>query len=221
MIITANGNNLQFGGDTRRRVATIRHESKDEYPELRRGFAIGDLAAHASKHHPELLADVLTVARAWMLDGQKTFVPQKQGSFAEWSHFAASIPQWLGVGNPLATFRRGGEDDSTSRYLLGLLDWLWRNGFHADTGKGITAAELESKYEQARSEMRTMGETVDLGLLETLNGLLGDANSAVSAHKIAQKLRDLRGRTVNGQRLDAKVGHGGGMRYSVFDPIFA
>jgi len=92
------GNNLRLGGDMPRRVFWVRFDAKTSRPELRNDFQISDLKAWVSKRRPELLAALLTLARAWYSAGKPA--PQMirpLGSFESWSITIGGILEHAGI----------------------------------------------------------------------------------------------------------------------------
>ena len=64
------GNNIQLGGDMPRRCYWIRMDAKCSKPFQRTGFKHKRLKEYVLKHRGELLAALLTLARAWFVAGR-------------------------------------------------------------------------------------------------------------------------------------------------------
>jgi hypothetical protein len=99
----ASGNNIRIGGDMPRRCYRIRLDPKCSQPYLRTGptegkaFAITDLKAWTLEHRGELLAALLTLARAWHLAGQPSVSIKPLGSFERWTRTVGGILQFAGI----------------------------------------------------------------------------------------------------------------------------
>jgi hypothetical protein len=92
------GNNVALTSDCVRRCLHIRLEPLDERPEDRQGFQIPDLLGHVHRNHAELVRDVLTILRAYVVAGRPAFDLKPWGSFQEWSDLVRNAVFWvLGV----------------------------------------------------------------------------------------------------------------------------
>jgi hypothetical protein len=97
------GNNIRLGGDMVRRCYHVRLDAKCSKPFLRTGpapgrdFKIQDLKAWAIEHHGELLAALLTLARAWYVAGQKKPKLKPMGSYEAWSTTVGGILEFAGL----------------------------------------------------------------------------------------------------------------------------
>lgn len=92
------GNNLSVAGDLPRRCYWVRIDPKTARPEQRTGFRHPDLLAWAAVRRAELLAALLTMARAWFLAGRPPApnVPAF-GSFESWVSIVGGILAYAGV----------------------------------------------------------------------------------------------------------------------------
>lgn len=92
-LICATGNNLTVYGDLNRRTIFIRLDAECERPEERR-FKF-DALELAIQKRPELVAAVLTIARAYIIAGAPGRA-SPMGSFEDWSEIIRSSLLWLG-----------------------------------------------------------------------------------------------------------------------------
>jgi bifunctional DNA primase/polymerase-like protein len=93
----ATGNNIQLAGDMPRRCYRIRMDAKTSRPFTRTGFKIGDLKKWTAEHRGELLAALLTMARAWYVAGKPKPELTPLGSYESWSITVGGILEYAGV----------------------------------------------------------------------------------------------------------------------------
>ena len=192
VIWAVTGNNLVLKPDTARRVAHIRLESEDERPELREGFKYPELLSHVRQHRAELLGAALTIVRAWFTAGSpKQHIPS-WGSYEGWSAVIRQTVVWIGLPDPAQTREefRAVADRETAAFaelVEGLLD--------ADpSGYGLQAAEIVEKVEKEAETHKRLRNA----LLE----LCADKNGKLTVRGVGIKLSHLRGRIINGRRID-------------------
>lgn len=93
----ATGNNLQLAGDMPRRCYRIWLDAKQPRPERRNGFKHPHLLQYARARRGQLLAALLTLARAWWADGCPEYCIPAMGSFEDWARIVGSILAHAGV----------------------------------------------------------------------------------------------------------------------------
>jgi hypothetical protein len=93
----AAGNNIVVRGDLARRCYEIRLDAKVARPWLRTGFRHKELLAWVAEHRPELLAALLTLARAWYAAGHPPAPVPPIGGFDEWARIVGGILAHAGV----------------------------------------------------------------------------------------------------------------------------
>jgi hypothetical protein len=98
----ATGNNIQPSGDMPRRCYWVRLDAKTSRPFLRTGFQIEDLKVWVTEHRGELLAALLSLARAWYVAGRPKAAPAPLGSYEVWSVTLGGILAYAGVEGFLA-----------------------------------------------------------------------------------------------------------------------
>jgi hypothetical protein len=98
----ATGNNIQLGGDMARRCYWIRMDAKCSKPFQRTGFKHKRLKQYIQRHRGELLAALLTLARAWFVAGRPEPSLTPVGSFEDWSVIIGGILQHAGIAGFLA-----------------------------------------------------------------------------------------------------------------------
>lgn len=121
-VFLASGNNVRLAGDMPRRCYRIRLDAKCSAPFLRADFKIGDLKAWTMEHRGELLAALLTLARAWYAAGKPKPKIKPLGSFENWTITVGGILEYAGVNgfmeNAMALYE---EADDESREWEGFL----------------------------------------------------------------------------------------------------
>jgi hypothetical protein len=98
----ATGNNIQLGGDMPRRCYWVRMDAKCAKPFQRSGFRHDDLKAWTREHRGELLAALLTLARAWYSKGRPRASVRPLGSFESWATVMGGILEHAGISGFLA-----------------------------------------------------------------------------------------------------------------------
>lgn len=94
----ATGNNLLIGGDLPRRCYRIRLISQTATPEERDDFTIKDLEQHVTDNRPQIVSDILTVARAWYVAGKPaTKKVPNLGTFTDWAKTVGGMLEFAGV----------------------------------------------------------------------------------------------------------------------------
>ena len=86
----ATGNNIQIGGDLPRRVYWIRMDANTAKPWTRGGFT-HDLDTWVPAHRGELIAALLTLARAWYAAGKPEAGVPRLGNFQSWANTVGGI----------------------------------------------------------------------------------------------------------------------------------
>jgi hypothetical protein len=144
----ASGNNVRLAGDMPRRCYRVRLDAKSSTPFLRTGpapgkhFTIEDLKAWTLEHRGELLAALLTLARAWYVAGKPKPKIKPIGSFENWTTTAGGILQYAGVEgfmeNAVAMYEDADDESNEWEGFLLVLHEL----FHGDA---FTVAEIVEK----------------------------------------------------------------------------
>jgi hypothetical protein len=93
----ATGNNMRLGGDIPRRCYWIRLDSQTSRPWTRTGFKYPNLIEWIHSSRGDLLAALLTIARAWFVAGKPFADVPQIGSFEEWTRTIGGILHFAGV----------------------------------------------------------------------------------------------------------------------------
>jgi hypothetical protein len=123
----ATGNNIKLGGDLARRCYRIRLDPHVSRPWMRTGFKHEDLATWVAEHRGELIAAILTLARAWHVAGQPLdkSVPSL-GTFTEWAKTLGGILNFAGIPGFLGNLEKLYEeaDEDSAQWETFLNSWL-------------------------------------------------------------------------------------------------
>lgn len=93
----ATGNNIRLGGDMARRCYLVRLDARVAQPWRRTGFRHADLIGCVRYRRPQLVAAVLTLVRAWDVEGRPKPSLLPLGSFQEWVSVVGGILDVAGV----------------------------------------------------------------------------------------------------------------------------
>ncbi len=102
----ATGNNIRLAGDMARRCYHIRMDSQVERPWTRTAWKHPDLRAWILANRSQLIAALLTLARAYFAADKPAYSGSVLGSFEPWSHTVGGILQHAGVTGFLANSTR-------------------------------------------------------------------------------------------------------------------
>ncbi|MFN3649735.1 MAG: hypothetical protein ACK47B_09140 [Armatimonadota bacterium] len=110
----ATGNNIQLKGDLPRRSYKIRMNARSARPWMDRKFRHPDLTEWVLERRGDLLAAVLTLARAWHVAGCPGGHGPKVGGFSEWCRVVGGILHHAGIpgflGNLAELYNEGDEE---------------------------------------------------------------------------------------------------------------
>lgn len=121
----ATGNNVQLGGDIPRRCYWTRLDAKTSRPWKGRTFRHPDLIGWVRQNRGQLIAAMLTMARAWYAAGCPDAPSPKIGGFDEWCRVVGGILHFAGVDAFLGNLEQMYEanDDETTAWLVFLSAW--------------------------------------------------------------------------------------------------
>lgn len=123
MIWLASGNNMQFQGDTARRILPIDLDPKMERPEERTDFVHTPLIPWIQQERPRLTTAALIIVKAYFEAGCPAQGLTAMGSFEQWSDLIRQALVWAGEADPNEG-RKDLEAESNPEYeqLAQLLD---------------------------------------------------------------------------------------------------
>jgi hypothetical protein len=187
MVLFATGNNLAILGDMRRRVVRSYLAPGTERPEERR-FRRHDLAGYAHAQRATVVADILTIARAYVVAGRPlsaTLTPT--GSFQSWSAVVREPLVWLGLRDPWA----GTQSELVGDPLL-------------DDARDLLAA-LAGEFgaaEFAPADIVALdGQTPGRETIRRVVAAMTDGRRSGPARALADTFRRLDGRVLGGRKL--------------------
>jgi len=125
-----NGNNIQLGGDLPRRCYWIRLDAQMVRPWERHNFKHENLKAWVTENWGQLLAALLTMAKAWYAAGCPKPKTPKLGSFESWCDTVGGILQFAGITDFLGNQEKMYElsDVEGQEWEMFLLAWQERYG---------------------------------------------------------------------------------------------
>lgn len=109
---TITGNNLQFDGDTSRRVVLVRLR-----PQNRNSFSIEDLHRYVEVHRAELYMKALTIVSAYIRAGMPMQPGSSFRSFDGWWRTIRNAITWIGLRDPMLVLDSISEYSDTDRRL--------------------------------------------------------------------------------------------------------
>lgn len=181
-VYAVTGNNLQFAGDTIRRVLPIELATDDERPEQRSGFRHPRLVEHVLGERSRLVAAVLTVLRGYFAAGRPASGLPSFGSFEAWSDLVRSALVWLGRPDPVTGQERMRQT--------------------SDPGIEAATCAIEAWHRSLGDRPVTMRDVIETA------GTDGDLRSALTAlspqldgRELAGELQRFRGRNLGGRKL--------------------
>jgi hypothetical protein len=190
----ATGNGLRFQGDVGRRVIPIDLDAKVEHPESRTGFKHAPLIEYVLRERSHLVVAGLTLLRAYHLAGRRRHGLPRIGSFEEWDDLIRGACLWVGVGDPAAGRSRIRDEDDEDLETIRALYAAWVEQFGESpqtVAAAIKAAEAADALRDALSAFDPRASVA----------------AKLDARVIGNRLKAIRGRVVNGHRLERAPSH--------------
>ncbi|MCJ2055649.1 PriCT-2 domain-containing protein [Methylobacterium sp. J-048] len=209
--VFATGNNLVLLGDMTRRALVCSLDAEVDRPELRTfGF---DPVFRVLADRGAYVAAALTVIRAYGVAGRPT-VCGPLGSYDEWSEMVRAPLIWLGQADPAESMETAREEDpelSAIRELFG----HWRD--HLTIADGYTTNAI-TKAACAKAPTRSFDFSQQGFLLPEFRDLLlrqAGEGGVVNSRRLGRWLARIKGRVVDGYRIEMKVDSSNGNRFSL------
>jgi len=152
----ANGINVETGPDIARRIYWIRMDAHQANPEQRTGFHHPDVLQWVNEERGQILAAVLTLARAWMQAGRPVpnGLPQ-MGSFEKWRGFIGGILVNAGIEGFLGNLEQFHErSDILTTQWNSFLETLQDHFPGPFTVKQVTALLETEEYNRHKNEQQ-------------------------------------------------------------------
>jgi len=213
MVWLASGNNMQFKGDTVRRIVPIDLDPKMEKPEERTDFAHTPLTLWVTQEQPALVHAALVLVKAYMEAGHPMQALTPMGSFEAWSDLIRQALCWAGEPDPNEG-RKDLESESDPAYerLATLLD-AWETCYPVPEGKnragGVELAAVLADiatFRQMDKPPQYGGKPNDPNEYDRLQEALGAFDKRYDGKSLhwetlAAQLRTIQGRTIGKRRL--------------------
>jgi hypothetical protein len=213
MVWLASGNNMQFKGDTARRIVPIDLDPKMERPEERTGFHHNPLTPWVQQERPRLTVAALTIVKAYCAAGCPAQGVTPLGSFEPWSDLIRQSLIWAGEADPCEG-RQGIEAESDPEYeKLATLLQTWEACYPLPQGQKSSPAKTLHDMIADIATLKAMDKPpVAPGKPNTPNeyDALQDALGAFDQRydgkglrrdAISNKLRVIQGRVIGTRRL--------------------
>jgi hypothetical protein len=185
----ATGNNVFLKGDVRRRIVPSRLEADCERPEERTGFKIPNLLEHVRQTRPQIVADALTILRAFELAGRPTPKLRPKGSYEAWCALVRGAVLWVTGSDPCDACEDIQVSDAAATDLETLLAG-WAKLPLGKTGCSARDAIKAVNQEPVAHE----------DLFELFVGW-GQKGTMVTAKSLGSRLTKMRGRVAAGLKL--------------------
>jgi hypothetical protein len=199
MVWLASGNNMQFKGDTARRIVPIDLDPKMEKPEERTGFQHHPLTPWVQQERPRLTVAALTIIKAYFTAGCPPQSITPMGSFEEWSDLIRQALIWAGEDDPNEG-RKNIEAESDPQYdrLAALLD-TWAQCY--PTNDARTLAQVKDDI-QTRAALPAQPAN-DWNVLQDALGAFDPKYNGTSLNNqvIGYEFRKFQRRTLAGRRF--------------------
>ncbi len=190
------GNNLTFRGDMCARVVVCNIDPQTECPG-ERSFD-RDLRKYAANHRGELVVAILTIVRAYLVAGCPNQNLPPFRLFTDWTRWIRSPLVWLGMSDPYESTRSITDNDPI-RTELGILFAAWYEAMRPLPMESITIKQL---IEIVQDPKRREDETIQ-NLYSVLLDFSPDGRGGIDPRVFGNKVRQFKGRTVGGYRLDS------------------
>lgn len=214
-IIQATGTNIQLNSDIGRRTLPIRMEPTVENPEART-FAQPDLLAHVRANRPRLVRAVLTMLRAWFVDGKpKDARIRTWGSFEAWSNFVPHVLVWCGLADPMGARFALDSVDTGKNALASFIDGLVTMDTNR-SGLAISAILRVLYPPPARDASPPVDARFD-GMREAVETMAPPRGGKVDAMALGKVLAHARGRIIGGRKLESDTAGGNVLKWRVVD----
>ena len=213
MVWLASGNNMQFQGDTARRIVPIDLDTKMERPEERTGFAHDPLIPWLQQERPRLTIAAFTIINAYFEASCPAQGLTPMGSFEQWSNLIRQALVWCGEADPNEG-RKDLEAESNPEYeqLAQLLD-AWSTCYPITRGESRSKATTLKDMLEDIAALKLMDKpriTPEKPNTPNDYDALQDALGALDQHydgkglrseTISYKLRAMQGRMIGTKRL--------------------
>jgi hypothetical protein len=194
------------------RVLCIRLESPLENPETRSDVDADELRARSLAQRPRLVADALTIVRAFVVAGSPAQPVSRWGGFDAWVQRIVSALVWCGAPDPMGARRGLRADEDPGRGAERVLVLGWDRACQDMGAPCVTAKKMIDKLYPAPRD----GEPPDGydELREAIDYLTNaKPGSAPSGKALGAAIRKLKARPIAGRKLIPDGTTGGSDRW--------
>ncbi|WP_419828350.1 PriCT-2 domain-containing protein [Methylobacterium sp.] len=206
----ATGNNLILTGDMTRRALVCSLDAEMDRPELR-DFSFNPIE-RVMADRGAYVAAALTVIRAYRVAGSPS-VCGAIGSYEDWSDMVRSPLVWLGRADPVTSMETAREEDPELSAVRELFEH-WREHLKLTSGYTTNTIVRTACDREATNHFTGPG---DFRLAEFRDLLLRQAGDggAVNTRRLGKWLSRIKGRVVDGHRIEMREDGSHGNRFSL------
>jgi hypothetical protein len=203
LVWLASGNNMQFKGDTARRIVPIDLDPKMEKPEERTDFHVAPLLPWVQHERPRLAMAALTILRAYFVVGCPAQQVTPMGSFDEWSTLVRQALIWAGEADPNEGRKEIEAQSDTSYERLAILLATWAKCYPPDDPHTTGKTLADVRRDLQRHAALPAQPANDWNALQEALGAFDPKYDGTSfnAHLVGQEFRKFQGRTIDGHRF--------------------
>ncbi len=166
----ATGNNIMLGGDLPRRVYRIRMTTDVSDPEARENFVYPRLVEAVTAMRGEIVASLLTIARAWFDAGMPAPAKKlrKLGDFSDWVDLVGGILAFAGIDGFL-------ENIDEMRHSAAIDETAWElflEVWYTELGEAAyTTSELIAEWKGSKKLAETLPDPIVTWFQEDIKSL--------------------------------------------------
>lgn len=188
----ATGNNVGLRGDVMRRIIPCRLEPKVDRPEERTDFKRPKLMRHVQDNRPALVADVLTITRAYFAAGRPDHKLTPLGSFDEWSAVVRSAVVWTIGDDPCKAREDLRAADDTASNAAAIIEGWDELTSTPGVDKKLTAAQALKELRDHPTAYTTLREAI----------MSWSRNDELPSQRaVGMRLNSMRGKVVSGKYM--------------------
>jgi putative DNA primase/helicase len=203
----ANGNNINLRGDIGRRIVHVYLDYQGENPHEREDYVIKKLKKYTLENRKKIISSILTLINGWIKSKTKGNYKKAWGSFEEWSDHVRSLLYYYGFEDPYdAVVDMREASDVTRQTVIRMHDLFELFGEKYE--QGITCQEIISEVTKSP---HVFGDG------ESLLREVAWENGQISSIRLGYFLRGA-GKTINGMRIEGRVGHKKTKRWKLYRP---
>ncbi len=214
-VIFASGNNVVCRGDMLARVLAPRIESPLDNPETRIGLRHPNLRGWVKKERTRLVADALTILRAYAHAGRPDTGCAKWGGFEAWARLIPNAIVWAGGLDPMGARRGLSGDEDPERVAQSALVTGWAVLAQHSEG-GLTSSQaIAMLYPDRTSDTERASDGHD-DLREAIETLaMSRPGTHPSPRQLGDVIRTIKHRSLGGKKFTSSSAKGGVARWEV------